>query len=279
MPHQFQVALVIFIAKERLLSTISPLRNVMKETRCHRNAESRRIPRRSAPADVPQQAAPACSKARRVDWHALRTETERLQMSDRLRIARPLPEGSPTRRQALAEERCEFTTFYDGLRMSPARSETRPQRVADDGIRFARCRTLYDKARCPLDEPSLLCTRSGSKGRCIGQGGVDAAGPSEPVVCCEHAEAHFRSIVRLPIQVEPVWRSNEGLSHDRSSAARSPTDVTDIRAARWRDRDEAGGRGSRRAWRTGSCSRPRSTPSTQRATARRARATRARCRT
>jgi hypothetical protein len=34
MCHQFQVALVIFITKERLLAAISPLRDVMRQTRC-----------------------------------------------------------------------------------------------------------------------------------------------------------------------------------------------------------------------------------------------------
>ena len=37
-PHQFQVALVIFIAKEHLLPAISPLCDVMRKTKRHHSA-------------------------------------------------------------------------------------------------------------------------------------------------------------------------------------------------------------------------------------------------
>ncbi len=40
--HQFQVALVIFMTKERLLSAVSPLGDVMGQTRCDNRCQSGR---------------------------------------------------------------------------------------------------------------------------------------------------------------------------------------------------------------------------------------------
>ncbi len=47
--HQFQVALVIFMKKERLLSAVSPLGDVMGQTRCDNTCQSGHDRRRSSP--------------------------------------------------------------------------------------------------------------------------------------------------------------------------------------------------------------------------------------